>query len=318
MRQWGFSFDGFGGHGHTVVEVYDRQRGKWLLLDVFNNFHAVDASQRRTARGAGIPKGAARFARRRCACVPTGVAVQVSSKARRRSTTIGAAFISGTCCEGNDVFGYYAHPLVRAAGTAIADVRAVRREHGRREAAHPHSTKPAKMPSRYATCIALRRQLVVLAVASAAASGDARRSASAGLTRSEPPVDSARRISIGLVGPLPPPSGGMANQTRQLARLLDGCGDGGRNRAGQCALSAALDREACAACVPCSAWCPICCASGAVRGAPICSTSWPIPAGPGIFARRRPSGSHACAACRSWSTTGAARPSDFCAGKSPG
>jgi L-malate glycosyltransferase len=33
-------------------------------------------------------------------------------------------------------------------------------------------------------------------------------------------VNSTRRISIGLVGPLPPPSGGMANQTRQLARLL--------------------------------------------------------------------------------------------------
>src|SRR5262249_12352638 len=30
----------------------------------------------------------------------------------------------------------------------------------------------------------------------------------------------ARSLSIGLVGPLPPPSGGMANQTRQLARLL--------------------------------------------------------------------------------------------------
>ena len=29
-----------------------------------------------------------------------------------------------------------------------------------------------------------------------------------------------RRTVIGLVGPLPPPSGGMANQTRQLARLL--------------------------------------------------------------------------------------------------
>ena len=27
-----------------------------------------------------------------------------------------------------------------------------------------------------------------------------------------------------LVGPLPPPSGGMANQTRQLARLLEGEG----------------------------------------------------------------------------------------------
>jgi L-malate glycosyltransferase len=34
----------------------------------------------------------------------------------------------------------------------------------------------------------------------------------------------AEHIAIGLVGPLPPPSGGMANQTRQLARLLEGDG----------------------------------------------------------------------------------------------
>lgn len=32
---------------------------------------------------------------------------------------------------------------------------------------------------------------------------------------------SATDLRIGLVGPLPPPSGGMANQTRQLARLLE-------------------------------------------------------------------------------------------------
>ncbi len=33
-------------------------------------------------------------------------------------------------------------------------------------------------------------------------------------------------LRIGLVGPLPPPSGGMANQTEQLSRLLrvDGAG----------------------------------------------------------------------------------------------
>jgi hypothetical protein len=43
-RQWSFSFDGFGGHGHVVVEVFDPQRGKWLFLDVYNNFHAVDAN----------------------------------------------------------------------------------------------------------------------------------------------------------------------------------------------------------------------------------------------------------------------------------
>jgi hypothetical protein len=41
-RQWAFSFDGFGGHGHTFVEVYDEVSGKWLFLDVFNNLHALD------------------------------------------------------------------------------------------------------------------------------------------------------------------------------------------------------------------------------------------------------------------------------------
>ena len=35
-----------------------------------------------------------------------------------------------------------------------------------------------------------------------------------------PTEDIRRKTAIGLVGPLPPPSGGMANQTRQLARLL--------------------------------------------------------------------------------------------------
>ena len=44
VRQWAFSFDGFGGHGHTIVEVFDRQRNKWLFIDVFNNFHAVDVA----------------------------------------------------------------------------------------------------------------------------------------------------------------------------------------------------------------------------------------------------------------------------------
>lgn len=40
-RQWAFSFDGFGGHGHTFVEVFDRQRGAWVFLDVHNNVYAT-------------------------------------------------------------------------------------------------------------------------------------------------------------------------------------------------------------------------------------------------------------------------------------
>lgn len=37
VRQWAFSFDGFGGHGHIVVEVYVRDDQRWVMLDVFNN-----------------------------------------------------------------------------------------------------------------------------------------------------------------------------------------------------------------------------------------------------------------------------------------
>lgn len=42
-RQWAFAFDGFGGHGHTFVEVFDRQRAKWIFLDVHNNVFATPA-----------------------------------------------------------------------------------------------------------------------------------------------------------------------------------------------------------------------------------------------------------------------------------
>lgn len=40
-RQWSFSFDGFGGHGHTFVEIYDRKRAAWAFVDVHNNVYAV-------------------------------------------------------------------------------------------------------------------------------------------------------------------------------------------------------------------------------------------------------------------------------------
>lgn len=43
-RQWAFAFDDFGGHGHTVVEVFERCSGGWRLLDVYNNIHACEAS----------------------------------------------------------------------------------------------------------------------------------------------------------------------------------------------------------------------------------------------------------------------------------
>gem|GEM_PF-43298 len=52
MRSWAFSFDGYGGHGHIVVEIWNRQLRRWQLLDVFNNvFFVDDAGQVLSAAG---------------------------------------------------------------------------------------------------------------------------------------------------------------------------------------------------------------------------------------------------------------------------
>lgn len=40
-RVWSFSFNGFGGGGHRVIEVW--KDGHWLLLDIFNNVVFLDA-----------------------------------------------------------------------------------------------------------------------------------------------------------------------------------------------------------------------------------------------------------------------------------
>lgn len=46
-RRWAFSFDGYGGHGHTVVEVYDQDHERWMFIDVFNNVYAARGSSDR-------------------------------------------------------------------------------------------------------------------------------------------------------------------------------------------------------------------------------------------------------------------------------
>lgn len=38
-RPWAFSFDGFGGHGHIWVEIWNREKHDWQLVDIFNNFY---------------------------------------------------------------------------------------------------------------------------------------------------------------------------------------------------------------------------------------------------------------------------------------
>jgi hypothetical protein len=39
VRSWAFSFDGFGGHGHIWPEIWNRQLGRWQLVDIFSNYY---------------------------------------------------------------------------------------------------------------------------------------------------------------------------------------------------------------------------------------------------------------------------------------
>ena len=114
-REWAFSFDGFGGHGHTLVEVFDRRLDKWVFLDVFNNVYAVDAAS-------GEPLSAIEFRDfvlgRRAAprILPIGPGrpgYEIEEKLLdyyRRGA--GEWYL----WKGNNVFTYDAHPAVRAAG----------------------------------------------------------------------------------------------------------------------------------------------------------------------------------------------------------
>lgn len=45
VRAWSFSFDGFGGHGHVLPEIWNRQYKQWQLVDVFNNYYFVDSKR---------------------------------------------------------------------------------------------------------------------------------------------------------------------------------------------------------------------------------------------------------------------------------
>ncbi|WP_296483324.1 transglutaminase domain-containing protein [Rhodoferax sp.] len=43
VRSWAFSFDGFGGDGHIWPEIWNRQLGRWQLVDIFNNYQFFES-----------------------------------------------------------------------------------------------------------------------------------------------------------------------------------------------------------------------------------------------------------------------------------
>ena len=111
-RQWSFSYNGFGGNGHTIVEIFDRATGKWIFLDVYNNFHVRDAVT-------AAPLGALEF---RDALLRGSSDIKIVPNGEGRlgypiEEKLLAYFRRGlqewylTC--GNAVFSYDANPLIR-------------------------------------------------------------------------------------------------------------------------------------------------------------------------------------------------------------
>ena len=114
-RPWAFSFDGYGGRGHIFNEVWDSQTGRWIMIDVFNNFYVVDQ--------AGQPLSAMAFRDTLLTDAATVRMVPVKASARPGFVHVekALAYYRRGLPEwymwwGNNVFEYDREPLVRALG----------------------------------------------------------------------------------------------------------------------------------------------------------------------------------------------------------
>lgn len=116
VRSWAFSFDGFGGHGHVWVEIWNRDIGSWQLLDVFNNSYVVGAE--------GVPLSALEL---RAAMRAKAVAVRLMPlhpTVRSAAATpewawdyYGRGLDEWYVVWGNNVFSYDQAQLVRSLGS---------------------------------------------------------------------------------------------------------------------------------------------------------------------------------------------------------
>ena len=110
IREWGMSFDGYGGNGHAFSEIFDRQRQQWIFVDSFYSFYVTDEH--------GAPLSVAEFRRRLLAPdAPLQVVPIRPEKFAFKSGPAALAYYRRGVERlwlwwGNDVFSYDSHPLV--------------------------------------------------------------------------------------------------------------------------------------------------------------------------------------------------------------
>lgn len=226
VRPWAFSFDGFGGHGHIWIEVWNRQAREWQLVDVFQNYYYTDGSdaplsalalRRALAEGSptlrlhalheGVPPGWAEepkawdYLRRGLPqwYAPWGNNVFTVDAAWPTRLFAGTARALEQL--GGIAVGVQPAVRVLADGTNLAERAALQGVRQRLLAAA--ALGGAGMLLWLLWLVSLMRSRTLPARTPATTTGEG-----SGWPR------------IALVGPLPPPSGGMANQCEQLFRLL--------------------------------------------------------------------------------------------------
>lgn len=219
VRPWAFSFDGFGGHGHIWVEVWNRRRQAWELADVFQNYQYVLAD--------GVPLSAAQT---RAALIRHDPALRLLplsaaaspgwAKEAKARDYLQRGLAEWYAPWGNNVMSVDAAPAVRWAAhlsRALEGLAAI-------ATGLQPQVRLLAVPENAEQRASLRGVRYRLAASAALAMGGLLLVGASLFQRRKPdnrPVDAdADWPRICVVGPLPPPSGGMANQCEQLVRLL--------------------------------------------------------------------------------------------------
>jgi hypothetical protein len=116
VREWGVSFDGFGGFGHAFNEIYDPALGKWVMIDPFYGFYLRDMES-------GTPLSAIEFRDRLRGSRPLGSMMVIRFAPRAYDFTSDEKMLDfyrrGVdqfyLWWGNNVFDYDDSPLVKLA-----------------------------------------------------------------------------------------------------------------------------------------------------------------------------------------------------------
>ncbi len=220
-RPWAFSLDQFGGHGHIFVEIWNRQAQRWQLIDVHQNYLFTD--------GSNAPLSALQF---RQALISKSVGLRLApihSPARLGWPIEAKAWdyfqrgLDGWFIPwGNNPATYDAALPVRTFSGFSRVAEGVGAWLWGVTPQIRMLATPTNQSARFAMR-SLSQQLYVGLGAAALGSGLVLAGLILRLLRRHEEHDAvlADWPRACVVGPLPPPSGGMANQCEQLLRLLE-------------------------------------------------------------------------------------------------